>query len=120
MAIKATKQKRNNFGSMPVLTKHFEQQNFQINENGEKIQDRQIYSSTSNNVFDYHPEKNLTGFTFSSQDNVVEQDIETNLLTVVPGAFMHSETIFMFDFNTVTCKHLILINLIFNIFCALN
>lgn len=91
---------------MPVLIKHLKQQNLQINENSEKIQDRQIYSLANNNVFDYHPQvesqKNVNGFTFS-QDNVeapyMEQD-GTNLLTV-PGAFMPNEQ-FMSDFDSVT------------------
>ncbi|CAA3000395.1 two-component response regulator ARR14-like [Olea europaea subsp. europaea] len=104
--IKATNLKRKNFGSMPVLIKHLKQQNLQINENSEKIQDRQIYSLANNNVFDYHPQvesqKNVNGFTFS-QDNVeapyMEQD-GTNLLTV-PGAFMPNEQ-FMSDFDSVT------------------
>ncbi|CAI9754119.1 unnamed protein product [Fraxinus pennsylvanica] len=110
--IEANKSKRKRFGSMPILTEHFEQQHLQSEENSEKIHP-QTYDSTNNKVFDYNPQlpevkskKDSSRYTFA-QDNVAAPYIEQvgSNLQAVPGAFMSNEP-FLFGFNSVTSGNL--------------
>lgn len=109
--IEATKPRPRKYGSMPIFTKHSEQQNLQIQEDTEKIQDPQIYDPTNNNnnVFDNYPQfpqvetlQDLSGFTFARDNFATPDTVQAGTnLQIVPDTFM-PDNLFMFDFNSVT------------------
>ncbi|CAI9786760.1 unnamed protein product [Fraxinus pennsylvanica] len=109
----STKPKQKRFGSMPVLTEHFEKQNLQSEENTEKTHPQIYDKKDDDHVFEYHPQlsqvkskQDLSGYTFA-QDNVAGPYTEQvgNNLQTVPGAFMPNEK-FLFSFNSVTSGNL--------------
>ncbi|CAI9754108.1 unnamed protein product [Fraxinus pennsylvanica] len=109
--IEATKPRPRKYGSMPILTKHSEQKNLQIQENTEIIQDPQIYDPMNNNniLLENYPQlpqveplQDLSGYTFA-RVNVAAP------YTELPGTnsqIVPADDLFMFGFNSVTSENL--------------